>query len=100
MCSVSVEFVRAHKNYMLECIFDTGEIKMFDMKPYLESQPALFENIKDNPDAFEKVYAMGAPVWDEDTDIAASCVYDNGILIGYANITYLKNETKNVYECS
>lgn len=76
---IKVNGVRPMEDYKLWLRFNTGEAKIFDFKPLLDT-PA-FAPLK-NTELFKQVYIdYGVPVWnDGDIDIAPEKVYREGIL--------------------
>ena len=76
---VKVSGVRPMEDYKLWLRFNTGEAKIFDFRPLLDT-PA-FAPLK-NTELFKQVYIdYGVPVWnDGDIDIAPEKVYREGIL--------------------
>lgn len=67
--------VKTLKNYMLEIIFDNGEKKKFDVKPYLE-----FKQFKElvNEKEFKKVRIAGLSIeWENGADICPDELYYN-----------------------
>ena len=62
--------------YCLQAEFDTGELRRFDMKPYLE-YPA-FVALKSDA-LFEKAHVRhGTVVWNDDIDLSPDTLYWNG----------------------
>ena len=67
--------VKPLKNYMLEIIFENGEKKKFDVKPYLKFK--LFEKLKDKNE-FKKVKIAGLSIeWENGADICPDELYNN-----------------------
>jgi len=67
--------VKPLKNYILEIIFDNGEKKQFDVKPYLKFKP--FKELEDVK-KFEKVKIAGLSIeWDNGADICPDELYYN-----------------------
>ena len=67
------------KNYELKIMFDNGEIKIFDVNPYLEF--IQFKNLKDEK-LFNTVKIDGLSIkWDNDADICPDELYNNSISI-------------------
>lgn len=75
---LAVSGVRPMEDYTLWVRFNTGETKLFDCKPLLET-PA-FSPLKEET-AFRSVYIdRGCPVWsDGDIDIAPEYLYQHGV---------------------
>ena len=67
--------VKPLKNYMLEIIFDNGEKKFFDLKPYFK-----FKQFKEleNEKEFRKVKVAGLSIeWENGADICPDELYYN-----------------------
>lgn len=69
--------VTAEEDYTLLVKFDNGEIKIFDVKPYLSYKA--FEVLKDIK-KFKSVKITGLSVgWDNGTDICPDELYNNSV---------------------
>lgn len=67
--------VKPLNNYMLEIIFDNGEKKKFDVKPYLKFK--LFKELE-NEKEFKKVKIAGLSIeWENGADICPDELYYN-----------------------
>ncbi len=67
--------VKPLKNYELEVTFDNGEVRRFDVKPYLEFKA--FKKIKDI-EMFNTVRTDGLSIeWADGTDICPYELYNN-----------------------
>ena len=67
--------VKPLKNYMLEIIFDNGEKKQFDVKPYFKFKQ--FKELK-NENEFRKVKIGGLSIeWENGADICPDELYYN-----------------------
>lgn len=67
--------VKPLKNYMLEIVFDNGEKKQFDVKPYLKFKP--FKDLE-NENEFRKVKVAGLSIeWENGADICPDELYYN-----------------------
>ena len=67
--------VKPLKNYMLEIVFDNGEKKQFDVKPYLKYK--LFKDLE-NEEVFRKVKIAGLSIeWENGADICPDELYYN-----------------------
>ena len=82
--SIKISGIRAMDNYLLWIRFNTGEARVFDFKPLLDS-PA-FAPLADKA-VFRDVYIdYGIPVWnDGDIDISPEYLYENSVPQGAAS---------------
>jgi hypothetical protein len=70
----SVVRVIPKDNYVLELWFDTGEHKVFDVKPYLKR--GVFARLQD-VDLFKQAYvSLDTVCWPGELDIAPETLYD------------------------
>lgn len=71
--------IRPMNDFLLWVRFNTGEVKVFDFKPLLQT-PA-FEPLADR-DRFREVYLdYGVPVWqDGDIDISPNYLYEHAVV--------------------
>ena len=68
--------VQPLKNYMLKVSFSTGEVKLFDVKPYLDK--GIFIKLQDE-NFFNQAYvAYGTVCWPGNLDIAPETLFDKG----------------------
>ena len=81
---IKISGIRAMDNYLLWIRFNTGEARVFDFKPLLDS-PA-FAPLADKA-VFRDVYIdYGIPVWnDGDIDISPEYLYENSVPQGAAS---------------
>lgn len=99
--------VKPLKNYELEVVFENGEIKKFDVKPYLQYKA--FQKIK-NIEMFNTVKIGGLSIeWADGTDICPDELYNNSRIVFHRvkevtpledmllKIKFVNNETK-VYD--
>lgn len=71
--------VKALENYILQVKFDNGEIKKFDVKPYLNHNA--FLKLKDYKE-FCKVKIAGLSIeWENGADICPDELYNNSVKI-------------------
>ena len=71
--------VEPMKNYILKVIFDNGEIKLFDVKPYLDF--VQFEELKDET-MFNTVKICGLSIeWNNGADICPDELYNNSVKV-------------------
>ncbi len=69
--------VQTMSNYMLKVAFDTGETKIFNVKPYLDM--GIFKKLQ-NQDVFDQAYVdYGTVCWPGSLDIAPETLFDKGI---------------------
>lgn len=74
-----VKYVKAEKNYLLRIWFQNGEIKIFDLKPFLER--GLFSELK-NEEIFHSVKPLlGSIVWSNGLDLCPDTLYEDSIRI-------------------
>lgn len=70
----AVTNVYPRDDFHLELIFDTGEARLFDMRPYLDK--GVFQKLKD-PALFRLAYiAFDTVCWPGNLDIAPATLYD------------------------
>jgi hypothetical protein len=70
----SVTNVQVRENFELELEFNTGEIRIFDARPYLDK--GAFQRLND-PTLFRQAYvAFGTVCWPGNLDIAPETLYD------------------------
>lgn len=72
----SVKSVEPKTDYKLLITFETGEKKMFDMKPYLGT--GVFKKLRDK-DIFNTVrVSFNTIVWDDNIDFDPEALYEGG----------------------
>jgi hypothetical protein len=70
----SVVHVRPREDFHLELRFDTGETRLFDVRPYLDK--GIFQRLRDQK-LFNQAYvAFDTVCWPGDLDIAPETLYD------------------------
>ena len=73
----SVMKVRTRSDYHLELEFNTGEARIFDVRPYLEK--GVFQRLKDIS-LFRQAYvAFDTVCWPGNIDIAPETLYDASV---------------------
>jgi hypothetical protein len=78
----SVVHVVPRENYHLEIEFSTGEVRLFDVRPYLDK--GVFRQLK-NQALFERAYvACDTVCWPNDLDIAPETLYVKSVPISSA----------------
>lgn len=76
---IGVKEVKAMENHKLLITFENGEIKEFDMKPYLEK--GLFKELKDEK-LFNSVnVSFDSIEWANGLDLCPEVLYNEGINI-------------------
>jgi hypothetical protein len=66
--------VIAREDFSLLLEFNTGEVRVFDMRPYLDK--GIFQRLR-NVEAFKQAYvALDTVCWPGDLDIAPETLYD------------------------
>ena len=77
---ITVSGIRPLADHQLWIRFSTGEVKLFDFTPLLDS-PA-FQPLRE-PEIWNGVYIdYGVPIWkDGEIDIAPEYLYENGVLL-------------------
>lgn len=75
--------LNAREDYTLELTFDTGEMRFFDARPYLDK--GVFARLKD-PVLFKQAYvAFGTVCWPGHLDISPETLYDRSRLYRQAS---------------
>lgn len=79
----SVTKVRTRPDFHIELEFSTGEIRLFDARPYLEK--GVFKCLKD-ASLFQQAYiAFDTVCWPGNLDIAPETLYDASVPLKPAN---------------
>jgi len=74
--------VKASEDYTLIVTFDNGEVRIFDVKPYLDR--GIFVELK-NPVYFKTVKVIAGTVsWNDKQDFCPDTVYLKSVLVGKA----------------
>jgi len=69
-------------DYRLKVVFSTGDVKLFDVKPYLDR--GVFSRLRD-PTLFNQAYvAYDTVCWPGNLDIAPETLFDRGVAIAQA----------------
>ena len=64
----------ARKDHTLLLVFENGEKRRFDMKPWLDQKP--FSRLQDSPLFLKATVAHGTVVWPGNIDIAPETLWD------------------------
>jgi hypothetical protein len=67
----------ARNNYHLEIEFNTGEKKLFDVRPYLSK--GVFQRLQDERLFMQAYVALDTVCWPGDLDIAPETLYDRSV---------------------
>jgi hypothetical protein len=70
----SVTYVSPKPDYHLELVFNTGEKKIFNVRPYLDK--GVFRQLKDTQMFNQAYVAFGTVCWPGNLDIAPETLYD------------------------
>jgi len=74
-----VRGVRPNDNFTITVTFDNGEVRVFDVKPYLDY--GIFRELKD-PRAFNSVRPfLGSVQWQNGQDFCPDTLYQQGVLM-------------------
>ena len=66
-----------HSDYTLELVFETGERRLFDMKPFFEKKP--FTKLYNSPLFFKASVQYGTVVWPGNLDIAPETLWNRSM---------------------
>jgi len=72
--------VKTRKDYTLELLFENGETRIFDMKPFLNRKP--FVKLLDSPLFFKASVQYGTVVWPGNIDIAPETLWARSVARG------------------
>jgi len=76
---LAVKEVKPVENYLLLLTFENGEVRKFDMKPFLET--GIFRELKD-PSLFNTVrISFDSVEWDNEADVDPEVLYNESELI-------------------
>jgi hypothetical protein len=76
---LAVKEVKPVENYLLLLTFENGEVRKFDMKPFLET--GIFRELKD-PSLFNTVrISFDSVEWDNEADVDPEILYNDSISI-------------------
>jgi len=74
-----IKKVVAKKNYILYLLFDNGEEKILDMKPYLNF--GIFKELQDEKIFNSVKICFDAIEWNNEADLSPEFIYKKSILI-------------------
>lgn len=77
--SPRVKTVQPLENYLLKLTFDNGEVKMFDVTPYLDR--GIFKELRDQSYFKQVVPFMGSIKWPHDQDFCPDTLYEESTLV-------------------
>ena len=69
--------VITHDDYTLELVFENGEKRLFDMKPFFDKKP--FSKLCNSPLFFKASVQYGTVVWPGNIDIAPETLWCKSI---------------------
>ncbi len=72
-----VKKVQALENYLLELTFDNGEVRIFDVAPYLNF--GIFKELQDEAFFKSVVPFMGSVKWPHDQDFCPDTLYEESV---------------------
>ncbi len=76
-----IDSVRALDDLMIEAVFEDGAVYRYDVHPLIDQYPD-FGRLRDEPALFSRVRTIGrggGVIWDDDLDLAAEEIRENGI---------------------
>jgi hypothetical protein len=71
--------VKAEKDYIIRIWFENGLIKVFDLKPYLDT--GNFTELKDHSIFFSVKPFMGSIQWSNGLDLCPDTLYEEGMAV-------------------
>jgi hypothetical protein len=69
--------VKTRADYTLELIFENGERRIFDMKPFFDKKP--FVRLRDSPLFFKASVGFGTVIWPGNIDIAPETLWSGSV---------------------
>jgi hypothetical protein len=69
--------VKTRDDYTLELVFENGEKRIFDMKPFLDRKP--FFKLLNSPLFFKASVQYGTVIWPGDIDIAPETLWARSV---------------------
>ncbi len=77
---IRITDVRTLKDYHLELTFNTGEVGVFDVRPYLDK--GIFTELKDETYFRQVRLAFGSIAWPNEQDFGPESLYVESRMIG------------------
>ena len=74
---LDIIIVNPHEDFNLGLVFENGEKRVFDMKPYLDKKP--FSKLFNSPLFFKASVQYGTVVWPGNIDIAPETLWAQSI---------------------
>jgi hypothetical protein len=74
---LDVVTVRTHNDHTLELVFENGERRIFDMKPFFTKKP--FSKLCNSPLFFKASVQYGTLVWPGNFDIAPETLWNRSV---------------------
>ena len=71
--------VKPQKDYLLRLTFTTGEVRIFDVKPYLNT--GLFSELKDHSVFNGVVPFLGSVQWQNGLDLCPDTLYLESVIV-------------------
>ncbi len=72
-----VKKVQPLENYLLKLTFDNGEVRVFDVTPYLDK--GIFTELRDKEFFNSVAVFMGSVKWPHDQDFCPDTLYEDSI---------------------
>ena len=69
--------VKTRDDYTLELVFENGERRIFDMKPFFDKKP--FSKLQNSPLFFKASVQYGTVVWPGNIDIAPETLWTRSV---------------------
>ena len=69
--------VKTQDDYTLELVFENGEKRIFDMKPFLDKKP--FVKLQNTPLFFKASVQYGTVIWPGNIDIAPETLWTSSV---------------------
>ena len=91
-----IKSVKAGRSYQLELLFENGERRLFDMKPYLST--GIFRQLKEES-AFRAVKAsLGSIQWKGGQDLCPDTLYEESKPLSRLESVVAVHEKQGVYK--